>query len=156
MPRQGTIALRSVEIVSIDNSKRFVDSTGRRQGCVQRSPWLDPAGWDEKSRRKFVEFLKNVLDIDVSFKSRTYLHPEGPLNVFPNHENNLGKPAAERVVNRIIHDCFPTWANRIYLLQAPIATAHASCKYQQSWRYYLVHQIRLSRHYIERQHFEGS
>ena len=125
MLRQYAIALRSVKIVSIDDRKGLVDRVGGHQNCVQRAPRLVAAGRDGKPLRKFIEFLKDVFDRDMSFKPCTDGLLEHLLNVLADNEHDLAESGAECVVDRIVDDGFTTRADWIDLLEAAIAVAHA-------------------------------
>src|SRR5438445_7523935 len=72
MLHQKAIALRSVKVVRVDHRKGLVDRFVDHQNSVQRAPWFGAAGRDGKSLRKFIEFLKDIFDRDVSLKPCTY------------------------------------------------------------------------------------
>src|SRR6266446_4297152 len=108
MLRQYAIALRSVKIVGVDDRKGLVDRVGGHQNCVQRAPWLGAAGRDGKSRRKSVEFLKDVFDRDMFFKPCTDGLLERLLNVLADNEHDLAESGADCVVDRIVDDGFTT------------------------------------------------
>src|SRR5260370_11976677 len=134
MLRQYAIALRSVKIVGVDDRKGLANRVGGHQNCVQRAPWLGAAGRDGKSRRKFVEFLKDVFDRDMSFKPCTDGLLELLLNLLTDNEHDLAESGPEGVVDRIVDDSFPARADWINLLEAAIAVAHTGGQNEQAWR----------------------
>src|SRR5580693_4693231 len=134
MLRQYAIALRSVEIVGVDNREGLVDRVGSHQNCMQRTPRPAAAYRDGKSRRKFIEFLKDVFNRDMSFKPCTDGVLERMLNVLANNEHDLTESGTKCVVDRIVDDGFTMRADWINLLEAAVAVAFAGGQNEQRWR----------------------
>src|SRR5271168_1180916 len=139
MLRQYAIALLSVKVVSVDHCEGPLDGVGGHQYCVHRAPWLGPAGWEGKSRRKFVEFLKYVFDRDAIFKPPFDGMLERLLHVLTDNEHDFAEPGADSIVDRIVHDGFTTRTDRLNLLEAAKTAAHAGCQDKQSCRCHRVH-----------------
>src|ERR1022692_4807186 len=96
---QRAITLGAVEIVSIDHSKRFVNSVRGHENRVCCAPGLAPATRHGKPRRKKVEFLKDVIDGDAIFKPRTDGLLECLLNILANDEDDPAESSTMGVVD---------------------------------------------------------
>jgi hypothetical protein len=66
---------------------------------------------------------------------------ERVFNVLADDKDELAKSGAKSIVDRIIDDGFTTRTDRINLLEAAIAVAHASGQNEQSRRCHQFHQI---------------
>src|SRR5437763_481914 len=133
MMRQSAITLRSIEIVSIDHSKRTMNGFACHQNRMSRAPRLSAAQRHVEPRWKFVELLINVLNCDASFKTSTNDAPETLLDISANHKDDTSKTSAESIIDRIIDNGFASRTNRLYLFQTAVPTTHACSQNEQSW-----------------------
>lgn len=131
--------MAAIEVIGIDDGKRFVDHILRNQDCVICPPRFRAIGVYHKARREHIKLLEAILNLDLVFESfsRKYL-AKVRFKVFANDKYDLAKASPNRVKNRIVHDRFARWPDAIHLLETTVATAHPGSKYKK--RRSIVHE----------------
>ena len=140
MLRHHPVALRSVEVVCIDHGERLLDGVGGHQDRLRRAPRLGAPGRHAESRGNLVQFLKDVVHRNALFKTRAHYLLERLLDILADDKNQLPKPGAHGVKDRVVDDGFAARANRLNLLQTTVTAAHTGSQNKKCGGYCCAHE----------------
>ena len=118
----------TVEIVAIDNSKRFLYYIGTHHYSMVGSPRFGTAFGAGEAFRKVIYGLEYQFAGNMAFVFGNNLVAEVLFKIFTDYENELAKTGIDGIVNRIIHDSFAIRSQSVQLFQATITAAHTGCQ----------------------------
>ena len=89
----GLIGVGSIEVVSVDDGKRFADDVAGSTDGVGGSPGLFTIGWDAIACGEVVEFLESVVDGDAVAEARPHSSLKASAKSSRMTKTTLPKPA---------------------------------------------------------------
>ena len=120
--------ITTVEIVAVDNSKRFLYYIGTHHYSMVGSPRFGTAFGASEAFGKVINGLEYQFARNMAFVFGNNLVAEILLKIFTDNKHKLAKACIDGIVNRIIHDSFAIRAQSVQLFQATITAAHAGCQ----------------------------
>ncbi len=117
-------SVASVEIVSIQRGKRFVDGIFGTPNRVGGTPGFFPFNRGHTSRQ-FIHILKTIYGFYQAFSIFTYKILKFFCETFPDDENNFIETGMNGIVNGIMQQCFFVRTERGDLFQTTEAGTHA-------------------------------
>ena len=123
---------RAVVIVRVDDEKRRIEEFAAAQHRVPRAPRLHAPFRDGKALRQLIQLLEGVVCFHPRRHARTDHRLEGIFNLVLNQEHDAAEARLVRIVQAVIEDDLAVRADRIQLLQSPVAAAHARRHHHQN------------------------
>ena len=89
------------------------------------APRLLAVGVDVMSRRHHIQFLEDVIDVDVLRKPAAHRLAEIPVDLAANNENELAETGLLRVIDSEIQHSLAAGADGFHLFQSAVTGANA-------------------------------
>ena len=118
----------TVEVVAVDDGKRFLDGILAHHDGVVCSPGFRTAFGAGEAFGQGVERLEYKFAGDVSFILGEDFLAEVLFEVFADNEDEFAESGLDGVVDGVIHDGFTVGTQSVQLFQASVAAAHAGCQ----------------------------
>ena len=123
---------RAVVIVRVDDEERRIEEFAAAQHRVPRAPRLHAPFRDGKALRQLLQLLEGVVCFHSCRHARTDHRLEGIFNLVLNQEHDAAEARLVRIVQAVIEDDLAVRADRIQLLQSPVAAAHTRRHHHQN------------------------
>ena len=127
------IGLAPIKVIGIDGGKRLLDQVFRHQDGVSGAPGFGPAFGDLVAADPGGHVLETVFDRDLAGEFVADRFLEQLLEIAADDKHHLAKTGADGVIDRIFENDLAIRTDRIDLLEAAIAAAHAGSHHQKRW-----------------------
>lgn len=94
------------------------------------TPWFYTTFRTSISGRKVIKCLEYHFYRNMIFIFTKNDLTEIFFEIFTDYEYNLTESATDSIEDRIIHNCFSTWAKSVKLLKATVTASHTGCQYK--------------------------
>ena len=120
--------IASVEVVAVDNGKRFLDGLLAHQHGMVRTPRFRAALGTGKAFGQVVERLEHQLAGDVAFVFGKNLLAEIFFKILADDEDKFAESGLDGVIDGVVHNSFTVGTQSVQLLQTTVTAAHTGCQ----------------------------